>query len=531
MDLTTSQLLDSNQNLTGLSFIIHDITERKKAEDLLNKSKEFAETVINSMNDAIAVIDVNNFRITDVNSVFMKNYGTKKEELIGKTCYEITHRRSRPCTPPGDICPLINTLNSGKYSAAEHVHYIKGEEKRYVEVSTSPIKDKTGKVVNVIYVSRDITERKLAEKTIEVSFKQLKEEKAKTESIIAALGDAISIQDTDFKVLYQNNVHQDIVGDQKGKYCYREYEHRDVICEKCPVNMSFKDGNIHTEERSLIKDGQKLYFEITSSPLRDSTGNIIAGIEIGRNITQRKQIEEAFSKSRNLLNTLKSVQDNYIVDSDINVTFNDILTSILPLTQSEYGFIGEILYTSKGEPYLKNHAIANIEMNKDAQDFYKKNAPEGMEFYNLKTLFGAVMTGGKPVIANDLSTDLRRGGIPDGHPPLNNFLGIPFYLGGKLNGMIGIANHPEGYNEEIIEYLKPLLNTCANIIESYRNNQLHKLAEKQIEVSLKEKETLLKEIHHRVKNNMQIVSSLLDHQTQYIEDKKVSIYLPKARTG
>jgi len=46
VSLTTSQLLDSYHNLAGLSFIIRDITERKKAEDLLNKSKEFAETVI-----------------------------------------------------------------------------------------------------------------------------------------------------------------------------------------------------------------------------------------------------------------------------------------------------------------------------------------------------------------------------------------------------------------------------------------------------------------------------------------------------
>ena len=86
--------------------------------------------------------------------------------------------------------------------------------------------------------------------------------------------------------------------------------------------------------------------------------------------------------------------------------------------------------------------------------------------------------------------------------------------------MIGIANCPVGYDEDILEYLTPLLNTCVNIIEAYRNDQRRKLAEKKIEESLKEKETLLKEIHHRVKNNMQIISSLLNLQTQNIEDKK-----------
>jgi len=55
----------------------------------------------------------------------------------------------------------------------------------------------------------------------------------------------------------------------------------------------------------------------------------------------------------------------------------------------------------------------------------------------------------------------------------------------------------------------------------YRDITERKKTEKQIEASLHEKETLLKEIHHRVKNNMQIVSSLLDHQIQFIKDKNV----------
>jgi two-component sensor histidine kinase len=54
----------------------------------------------------------------------------------------------------------------------EHVHFGKNGEKIYVEVSTSPIKDDTGKVVQIIHVTRDITERKLAEVKIKASLEE-----------------------------------------------------------------------------------------------------------------------------------------------------------------------------------------------------------------------------------------------------------------------------------------------------------------------------------------------------------------------
>jgi PAS domain S-box-containing protein len=133
-----------------------------------------------------------------------------------------------------------------------------------------------------------------------------------------------------------------------------------------------------------------------------------------------------------------------------------------------------------------------------------------MEFYNLKTLFGEVMITGKPVISNNPSTDPRRGGLPEGHPSLNCFLGIPFYYGSNMVGMVGMANSPDSYNEKTIEYLQPLLITCGNIIEAYRNNQRRVLAER----SLRESEENLK-LYQALINQSNDSIEVLDPETGY----------------
>jgi PAS domain-containing protein len=130
-----------------------------------------------------------------------------------------------------------------------------------------------------------------AEPSLQEALKRIEEEKNLSEAIIAAIGDGISIQDTDFKVLYQNEINKKMIGDHVGEFCYQAYERRDSVCEECPVAMSFQDGEVHTVERSAPTERGTIFVEITSSPLRDASGKIIAGIEVARDISERKRME------------------------------------------------------------------------------------------------------------------------------------------------------------------------------------------------------------------------------------------------
>jgi diguanylate cyclase (GGDEF)-like protein len=109
--------------------------------------------------------------------------------------------------------------------------------------------------------------------------------------VFELIGDGISIQDSDFRILYQNSKHKSFVGDHAGEYCYEAYEKRDHRCEGCPVAMAFEDGLPHTEERSAPTDKGEIHVEITASALRDKTGKVVAAIEVVRDITNRKRME------------------------------------------------------------------------------------------------------------------------------------------------------------------------------------------------------------------------------------------------
>jgi PAS domain S-box-containing protein len=191
-------------------------------------------------------------------------------------------------------------------------------------------------------------------------------------------------------------------------------------------------------------------------------------------------VQERLRQANQILEAVSLAQSSFIADVGVRELFGSLLKDFLHLTESEYGFIGEVLLDAEGHRYLKEQAITNIAWDEAARQFYEAHKESGLEFHNLKTLFGAVITTGKPVIANHPATDPRRGGLPPGHPPLKAFMGLPFFTGKRLIGMVGLANRPNGYDKDLASLLEPLLATCGTIIEAHRNNQKRKEAEQQL---------------------------------------------------
>ena len=159
----SKDLLNTVANCLNQLDMKRDI-EKKTLE--LRESRDFVETVFDSVSDSVSVINTTDFRIVAVNRSFLNMAGMGEKDVIGKACYVVTHGGSKPCKGPDHICPLAETLRTGEHSYAEHIHYEKNGSATYVEVAASPIRNQKGEIYQVVYVARDISERKRAEEAL-----------------------------------------------------------------------------------------------------------------------------------------------------------------------------------------------------------------------------------------------------------------------------------------------------------------------------------------------------------------------------
>lgn len=170
-----------------------------------------------------------------------------------------------------------------------------------------------------------------------------------------------------------------------------------------------------------------------------------------------------------LLNALSEINKEFInPGSNKRALFKKLLNNALEVTDSEYGFMGEVLWRDD-KPYLKTYAITDISWNEETAAFYKQHEESGFEFTNLETLFGYTLRTSEVVISNNPATDSRSGGRPAGHPDLNHYLGIPIKDSyNNMIGMMGLANKPGGYSDADITFLEPMLSLMSAFIASVK---------------------------------------------------------------
>ena len=112
------------------------------------------------------------------------------------------------------------------------------------------------------------------------------------EQVLINLPDGITIQDREFNIIFQNDAMEKAFGVHLGEKCYAIYDQRDRICERCGVRKVFETGKPSMVIRTAtLADGTTSYWENSCFPLFDHQGNIVAGVEVCRNINDRVSLE------------------------------------------------------------------------------------------------------------------------------------------------------------------------------------------------------------------------------------------------
>ena len=303
---------------------VRDITQSKEIIDTLMLSNEFSKTIFNSMKDAFSIIDVHNFKIIEANDVFIKEYGLKKEDVIGRTCFEITHNAKIPCDSLEGKCSLRETRSTGMVSSAEHIHYGKNGEKIYLEISTSPIKDANGTVIQVIHISRDITQNKHAEE-------KLRESEEKFRLTVQSANDAIILTDSENNIISLNKSATIMFGYNEKELVgksflnllperYKETYRYGLEWMSSGVSISGKSIELY----GLRKNATEFALDISVASWKTTSGTYKASII--REITERKLLEEEIIRINMELKIADKIKTQFL-----SVVSHELRTPITPM--------------------------------------------------------------------------------------------------------------------------------------------------------------------------------------------------------
>ncbi|MDP2900192.1 MAG: PAS domain-containing protein [Candidatus Bathyarchaeota archaeon] len=127
---------------------------------------DVSSVVFDSISDGILVIDPDDYTVLTANRAVLEELRMEEAEVVGRPCYEVTHRFSSPCEPPDHTCPKREMLERGRSVTVEHTLYDVDGNPFWVEVSAHPVRDAEGNIVQVVHVTRDITERKRLEEEL-----------------------------------------------------------------------------------------------------------------------------------------------------------------------------------------------------------------------------------------------------------------------------------------------------------------------------------------------------------------------------
>jgi PAS domain S-box-containing protein len=260
-------------------------------------------------------------------------------------------------------------------------------------------------------------------------------------------GEFISINTTGLNLLGYSK--EEIIGAHFSKVVFKE-DHDKAAKSFKELLEHKRDTTRGLELRLQAKKGDIIYTELNARARYGEDGRLIRTEGVVRDITERKQGEEQILRQSAVLDAINKVfQETLSCETDEEVA-RMCLAVAEELTGSKFGLIGEVNESGRFD------VIALSDPGWEACRMPKSDAVIMIKDMEVRGIWGGVLRDGRSLMVNDPASHPDRVGIPEDHPPLTSFLGVPLKREGKTTGMIALANKEGGYDladQEDIETL------------------------------------------------------------------------------
>jgi diguanylate cyclase (GGDEF)-like protein/PAS domain S-box-containing protein len=281
-----------------------DITERKRAEELLRHSEEKYHTILASIQEGYFEIDLKG-RLTFFNDSICRALGYPREELMGMDYSRYIDQAESQRV----FQEYNNVYETGKRNDGFGWRIIRKDgTPRYVEGSIALLKDSAGKRIGFRGISRDVTERKLMED-------KLHEEEQRFRALIEHSSDIIVVVDLTGTITYINSAVEQVLGfkpeERIGCKGFELVHQDDLKLLAESFNALLKDINsplVKGEMRLRHKNGTYRTLEAVGSNLVKN--NVVEAIIVNyRDITERKRAEDMLRESEQRYLELSIIDD------------------------------------------------------------------------------------------------------------------------------------------------------------------------------------------------------------------------------
>lgn len=478
--LNARPLLNVNKEITGITCSISSIQEVKEFQNELNKANFRLHGISQNSFEANVLVDLINKKIEYVSSNYKNITGIDLEQS------EQGYLSFNKIIHPDDLETYIKRM------------ILDVENKVKSRINKYRIVHKTGKIIwvresGILNYNEDGIACEYSATLTDISSLIEAERKAKENfekfRIIAENSkDMVSLVNLNGICEFVSGAVHNFgyqIGDFDGNNFFDYIYPQDLpAIESIFLKREFKQINDIVEFRILKKDGTPVWVEANLSIFQDVEFHPVGIVLNIRDISERKKRLEEVQFKNNLVQAISEAQLAFINSSNPRQALGIIMDRLIALTESEFGFIGEVQVDAEGTPSLLTHFLTDIAWDEKHKKIYNESKKDGIRFSNLNTLFGHTIKTGQLVISNEPNKDPRSGGLPYGHPPLKAYLGMPLWSGDKLIGMVGLANRPKGYDIQLIETFKPIWTVSAAIIQSYLHQK--KLQDTKLELESSE---------------------------------------------